>query len=266
MNSEASGTLLEGDSDYFQTSGVNRVVLNSLSGDADLFVFADPALSNLLCDSQFATRDDVCDLDTEGTLYVQVFGYGASDYSVQFTGPAPVPPVTLEPTVNDYGALIANQQTSRDIELQSLHLYAATGIGEFELTSETGDVDLLIFTDTIFDDADPICISQEYSRDSVLDRCVVPSSADSTLQVAVFGFEASSYTLVGLAPLSDDPVPADPPVAISPEIDQPVADDSLPGSIVSADSGGSGGGVAGLASLFVGLILACCRYRRRRVL
>ena len=81
-----AGFVAEGEHALFRTSGVDTIVLDSITGDADLYVFADAGLASgsLVCSSAAGGREtDVCELPAGDIWYVDVVGYRDSEYEIR---------------------------------------------------------------------------------------------------------------------------------------------------------------------------------------
>ncbi len=84
LNETLSFTIEQDGEQFFTVSGANRIVLNSLSGDADLYLFSDPARRNLICVANAFSSEsvlDACEASLD-TVYVIVYGYRRSDYTI----------------------------------------------------------------------------------------------------------------------------------------------------------------------------------------
>ena len=83
------GTLASGESAVFSVTGAETIVLESLSGDADLFVFDAPSTNDdsLVCTSENgAGTIDVCDVPSAGTHHVAVRAYSDSRFEIVARG------------------------------------------------------------------------------------------------------------------------------------------------------------------------------------
>ena len=81
-----------------------RMVLTSLTGEADLYVFADSALTteSIVCSSTLTTPEDSCELSSDGRVYIGVIGYAEENsYSLGIEALTPEvvamdPPVVVD--------------------------------------------------------------------------------------------------------------------------------------------------------------------------
>ena len=117
---------------------------------------------------------------TNGTLYVEVTGFSAADFTLQAFGRVEEP-LELTP-------LALDTPVSGSLEEGELALYEVNGAGFVELESLTGDADLFVFNSTNLDDSALVCSSVEFSELSVVDSCIIPQG--DTFYVLVFGFTA----------------------------------------------------------------------------
>ncbi len=76
------GSVALNETDFFQVSGADAVVLTTTTGDADLSVYADSTREQLLCESRLTESIDRCVLSTSSTVYIEVLGYAASQYNL----------------------------------------------------------------------------------------------------------------------------------------------------------------------------------------
>ena len=196
LNSPAFGSLLTGERAIYEVEGATVVELESLSGDADLYVFnsSDFADENLICSSILtpsASTTDRCIVPPDsGPIYALVVGFSATDFSLVARL---VAETSIEATVSDQGQLIPDQPEQRTISRGEYHTYTVTGARSVRLTSLSGDADLQV---RLISDSNPqeiICSSENYSAVSVLDECDTMVSVE--YQVAVFGYTDATYSL-----------------------------------------------------------------------
>jgi len=252
----------EGNLVIYQVSGVESITLESLTGDADLYIYSSPGLESesLVCESYLFTdesAEDFCRV-SEGQLYVVVFGFEASDYTIYASNG--------EGGNNDNTtvvALAAGESYSGSLQESDIEVFTMTGPGRLDLTSETGDADLIVFVEDNLDE--PFCISNELPAVSRVDSCQLDSD---DYAVAVLGYTSANYVL---SFTSSDDIPVitttdtgnddDTEIADNPEIqDDTLNNPDNTDSFADTSSGGSGGG--GAAFLLIGLMLlhrALCR-------
>lgn len=78
-------SITAGDSRYFTVSGANFVQINSLSGDADLYVFSEPSrsVSSQECSSRNFSANSTFDTCTvNSTKYISVFGVADGQFTI----------------------------------------------------------------------------------------------------------------------------------------------------------------------------------------
>jgi len=180
-----SGQLDEGALDLFVVAGVTSISLETVSGDADLFVFADAGLTRLICSSESVSSPDTCDVNTPRALFIAVLGFNDSSYVLSTTGPSLDQPVTtIDP----------EELVTASIERSGSDFYTVTGVQTIVLDSLSGDADLYVYGSADFDFRSLVCESFRDSNNTIRDLCRVPP--ESTLYVRVFGFADSEYTLM----------------------------------------------------------------------
>ncbi|MEM7259333.1 MAG: serine protease, partial [Pseudomonadota bacterium] len=99
-NTRVQASVSQGDTIIYLARSTNRVVLETLQGDADLGVFSSRNFSEatLVCSSRLAGGGtDQCDLSSIGDYYVAVAGYASSEYTLAVSnGAAPVTDVQVQ--------------------------------------------------------------------------------------------------------------------------------------------------------------------------
>lgn len=210
LDSPAVGSLLTGERATYEVEGATVVELDSLSGDADLYLFnsLDFSESTLICSSVLipsASTLDRCIIPADGgPIYAVVIGYTATDFSLVARF---VAETTTETSVSDQGQLNPDQAEQRTISLGEFHNYTVTGVQSVQLTSLSGDADLQVRLVSDSNPPETICTSINFSADSVLDECATIASAE--YQVVVFGFTDANYSLLGVSGASTgEPDPA----------------------------------------------------------
>ncbi|ASJ74435.1 M35 family metallo-endopeptidase [Granulosicoccus antarcticus] len=264
LDTSLSGTVGSDDFITYQVSGAQKITLTSISGDADLYVYTDEALSAESCNSINANAVDICENFVEGTVYIRVFGFTSASFTLEASSPEPVAPaaVTLELDSALAGAL---EENARDV-------YLVNGAQLVELESLSGDADLYIFDSIDFVDANLVCASASIIADSTTDSCDLPLP-DNTYYVLVVGSTASDYSLLAtsqtadpIAPLPDDDDPA-PVVPVTPSVpDAPtttpaIPDDDLVPSVTPIASSSSSG-IGSLNFWGLGVLLLSLAYQR----
>jgi peptidyl-Lys metalloendopeptidase len=212
LNSPVLGSLLEGGRAVYEIDGANLIELESLSGDADLYVFNSSVFesSNLICASVLAPSEsttDSCNVPSDvGRVYLLTIGFTASEFSLVASVVTDTSPET---TISEQGQLSPDQAVERTILLGEYHTYTVTGVQSIQLNSDSGDADLLVSLVASLDPQDAFCTSERYSAVSTLDDC--DTLANTEYHVVVFGFTEASYTLLGVSsvvaiPRDDDPI------------------------------------------------------------
>lgn len=82
LNVEQTGSLGQQQSQFFTVNGAESIELTSVSGDADLYVRRSVNDSAALCESTTTAAVDVCNVEAQPTVVVQVFGYTATDFRI----------------------------------------------------------------------------------------------------------------------------------------------------------------------------------------
>ena len=296
LGTPARGRLAEGELATYEVDGADTISLSSLSGDADLYVFDDPALGegSLVCSAAAFSQEstlDACELPPGGTRYAAVYGYTAADYEIVAEArgvPAPQAPapVSLASGGSDAGTLGA----------EGLALYTVAAPARLELTSSEGNADLYVFVD---DSLSPDALACASDLPSGVDVCELTGAG--TAHVAVYSAAGSGYSLAVLGPgegsgadapgtpdappttapgsgpvqtptstPTPTPMPTSTPTPVPAEDDPdvvvagvPASGDPSPGS--SSSGGSSGGGALGWTGLgLLGAALGARRGRRER--
>ena len=258
-NSRVADSVGEGDTDIYNTDNVSNIVLETLRGDADLYVFSSANFSSttLLCVSDEVTPIDQCTLDSTGSLFVAVSGFADSDYVL---------------TVSSGGAEIADREietlqldipVSGRLQENTSVMYRATSGDTATLTSVSGDADLFVFSNDQASLETLICSSEEAG--SAIDSCTY-ADPDSEVFIAVLGYTDADYSLAissangvannpGGIPTSSNPGPE-----VTPQ--SPVNDVSVDAD----DSGGNSGGGSLHLGMFVLMLIGAARRRRLQIL
>lgn len=189
--------------DIYQVSGGSIVELESLSGDADLYLFSslDLTSESLVCSSSAAplqSTTDTCIVPSaQSTYYVTVVGYTAANYTL-----------LARATVSTNASRLTLGQAARgNVVAGSFAYYVVSGAEAVVLTSETGDADLLVTTDPNFQENDTSCTSVEFSANSLTDTCAVSNGGE--YYILVRGYTNATYSIVAngatTQPVGDDP-------------------------------------------------------------
>jgi hypothetical protein len=189
--------------DIYLVDGGDIVELQSLTGDADLFVFSglDLTATSLVCSSTATPEEsakDSCSIPTtQNTYYVTVVGYTAADYSL-----------LARSTVSENAIrLTADQAVTGGVTAGGFRFYVVSGVESVVLTSVTGDANLRVTSDPEFQANAISCTSEELSSVSLTDSCSVTNSNDH--YILVRGDTDATYTIIGNAgntvPAGDDP-------------------------------------------------------------
>jgi len=222
---------------FYEVSGANIIELESLGGDADLYVYSglDFTSDSLVCESNEVPQDsttDRCNIPTTQSIYyVAVVGFTDADYTLLARSTVSANAVRLIP----------GQAIGGNLNEGSFDYYVVSGADSIVLTSVTGDADLRVTTDPEFLENETSCTSEQFSVDTRIDTCVLASGIEHYIRVR--GFTDTTYSIMAnvdtiepTVPVSDDPVT------------QPV--------IVGSRSGGGAFGIYGLILL---LSVVCFR-------
>ncbi len=183
--SVASGDVVEGDFVLYDVTGANRVDLETLAGDADLYIYegADVSTAQLTCDSVNETALDSCDVVGDSAVSIAlVAGYVDSTYEVTSVGgQAQTDAIALPP-----GTVVTG-----NVGLEGVVAYDVTGAGRVELETFSGDADLYVYEGQSLETLELTCTSVE---STALDACAVLGT--SALSIAlVYGYAASDYQI-----------------------------------------------------------------------
>jgi hypothetical protein len=189
--------------DVYQVNGGDVVELQSLSGDADLYVFSglDLTAGSLVCSSTAKPEEsamDSCNIPTtQNTYYVTVVGYTAANYSLLAGSTVSANAIRLT----------AGQTVSGNVTAGSFRFYVVSGVESVVLTSVTGNADLRVTSDSEFQENGTSCTSEALSSVSLTDSCTVTNGNDH--YILVRGETDATYTIISIAgnavPADDDP-------------------------------------------------------------
>lgn len=189
LNTEVTGTLLETESEYYQVSGADYILLESDGseglGDADISVFSDALMSNEICNSVLPTRFDSCELPSiNATYYIKILAYTDTDFYL-------IAALAQELAVNDVA--------DASVAMGNPDIYRVTGADQILLESVSGDADLYVFhvpTSSLDSESSLlVCESlNESAAGDVTDYCD-GLEPDSTYYVQVIGFSQTKYQL-----------------------------------------------------------------------
>lgn len=250
-----TGSLVEGDSSYYVVSNVESITLESLTGDADLYVFDSEDLSadSLICESFLFTSEsprDNCRVPENVRVYIRVYGFEDSEFTLVASDGE-----SLQEDESQITTLLAGETFSGSVATEEFSVFAVDGGGRLDLVSQSGDADLFVFLVPDFED--PVCVSEEFSADSSLDSC---DMVEGSYGVAVYGYAAANFTLTFESD-DDEPFNDEVPVTVTTNPMQTTAG-SIDGSGSSGGSGG-GGGSAGRLLLALMLVLRLLRVPAR---
>ena len=190
--------------DYYRVNGGDVIELQSVSGDADLYVFnsLDLTSESLVCISNRSPEElitDTCNIPSnEIDYYVLVVGYIASDYTLVARSASPLNAIRL----------IAGETFNGNVSAGSFDYYVVSGVDSVVLTSVTGNADLLVTEDSAYAENESSCTSTELTTDSVSDSCVVSNTNDH--YILVRGFSDATYSILGSS-ASTEPEAGDDP-------------------------------------------------------
>nr|MBX2838142.1 hypothetical protein [Gammaproteobacteria bacterium] len=181
--------------DVYRVENASSISVTINSGDADLYVFDSPefTVETLICESAFDTVDapvETCQVPPNQELYVVVYGYLASNYTIEATGGGNSGNAELIP-------MAAGDVYEGSVAEGEFLFFEVTGARRMVLESLSGDADIGVFTDSEFTDA--TCISQTVDA---VESCDVETT---TAYVAVLGYTAATFRLT-----ADDDADVDP--------------------------------------------------------
>jgi len=166
---------------FFEVTGADFVELTTVSGDADLFIYATPARNNVLCSSESTGNTDRCDISSASTAYIQVFGHENSSFNVIAEPIAPAQSETLP----------VGETLTRFVSRGEDQFFVVSGAGIIEIESLTGDADLYVHSDAAR--TLETCRSLAFSEASLVDSCEL---SGGTSYITVNGFTDANYSVV----------------------------------------------------------------------
>ncbi len=177
VDAAVNGSVATNESDYYQVSGADNIVLTANSGDADLYIYADEALSRLLCSSESAGSIDSCAPQTFSTAYIQVYGYSASNYTlIAESGSVP-----LQLGQTQTVSIVANDQ----------EYFTVSDANYVQINSLSGDADLYVYSNAARTADALVCDSRNQSASSSLDTCEL----SGTSFISVVGITDAQFTI-----------------------------------------------------------------------
>ena len=255
-NSRVADSVGEGDTDIYNTENVSNIVLETLRGDADLYVFSSANFSRntLLCVSDEVTPIDQCVFDNAGSIFVAVSGFADSDYVL---------------TVSSGGAEIADREietllldipVSGSLQEDTSAMYRAIAGDTATLTSVSGDADLFVFSNDQASLETLICSSEESG--SAIDSCTY-ADPDSEVFITVLGYTDADYSLSISSATGVSNNPGGIPTSSNPE---PEVTPQSPVNDADADeSGGNSGGGSLHIGMFVIMLIGVARRRHLQI-
>ncbi len=219
-----SGELRIGERALYRVQGATSLGLESLEGDADLAVYADPGFATLSCRSERVEPLDECDVAPGSVAWVEVFGYSAARYRLSAFGPgaggaadagaqadpgADVAASDASTQGGDagpdagggvplLGTLAAGDRVQGIVEAAQIVAWRLADGGVVELESIEGDADLYVHAvpppGEPLSEATLVCQAfGDSAAGATLDRCRVPVGSPHYLLVT--GFTDARYTL-----------------------------------------------------------------------
>ncbi len=192
-----TGVLAEGERSFYRVSDTSALTLESIDGDADLLVFSDADLNELLCNSRLQITADICALQPANTHYAVVTAFSDASFTLGAAASRTLP-ISFE-------ALASDQTINNTLALGEADYYRVPVSESLLLDSLSGDVDLSVFDSPELDAQSLICESVNRSVVSETDLCQV--STGTALFVRVFANEPSTYSLESRQIASDNGLP-----------------------------------------------------------
>jgi len=215
LNQAVSGSVMQNQNILYSASGVERVELTTISGDADLEVYRDPELTRLVCSSDAPrTSLDACLVDTLDTVYIVVEGYQTSNYSVVAIGEMSNPPMPPdESDVIEIFALGLNSSEVGQVQNGRPLGYEVMGNSRVRVEPILGDANITVYSNRNITDDSLVCSSAEPGLNP--DVCDIMGVGTYYVAVATEAPRAEyriSLTPLGQTPPDDDPdvIPLDP--------------------------------------------------------
>ncbi|MEE9322393.1 MAG: M35 family metallo-endopeptidase [Granulosicoccus sp.] len=204
VNTTVEGRIEQGESFIFRTLEADRVVLTSITGDADLLVyngFFPDVKDSLLCSSNnHSDLVDTCDPQyTDRVQFVEVTGHRAADYTLQVIGdPFTTEPLVAESLADGYEELALDELKRGHVEQGESALYQVVAADYIDISSESGDADLAVYSSPERQEEYLLCRSSERSEyEFCTDEDIrgYYEASNSAVYVEVTGYTAADYTL-----------------------------------------------------------------------
>jgi len=236
VDSAVSGSVARNGREFYVVTGADDIVLTTNSGDADLFVYADEALTENICRSDNSGELlDSCAISPSDTAYVLVFGHSASSYDLV--------------AESDSSFLRLGQTQTVSIVADGQQYFTVSNANFVQINSVIGDADLYVYSDAERSGDSLVCDSRNRSEIAVLDTCELNGASF----ISVRGVNDGQFTITAslqdplLAVVDTQSGPAD---TSSDSTDPAVIATDTDTTDVTVATTGSGGGSAGGGGLF----------------
>jgi len=225
VDSPVSGSVARNGREFYVVTGADDIVLTINSGDADLFVYADEALT-----------ENICRSDNSGELLDScAFGHSASSYDLV--------------AESDSSFLRLGQTQTISIVADGQQYFTVSNANFVQINSVIGDADLYVYSDAERSGDSLVCDSRNRSEIAVLDTCELNGASF----ISVRGVNDGQFTITAslqdplLAVVDTQSGPAD---TSSDSTDPAVIATDTDTTDVTVATTGSGGGSAGGGGLF----------------
>jgi len=187
-NTRVADSVAQGDTVIYRSTGIDRILLETFQGDADLYVFNSPAFSQrtLQCRSiEEGTTTEQCFVNRGVDYFIAVAGFDDSDYALTVS-------LGVEQAVAvELATLQVDVPVTGNLLQDTTAVYRAESGNNATLTSITGNAQLQVFASDEFSLETLICASDEPA--SALDHC---EYSEPEVYISVVGATDTRYSLV----------------------------------------------------------------------
>jgi len=168
-------TLVAQERNYYRVDNASEVRVTTTSGDADLYVYSSPNRDREICQSTLASVNDTCNGLSASSVYIEVFGYNDSAYTITAIAADEAPEIA---------DLEAESSLTRSVVTNDVQVYRVNNGASVTLNSVSGDVDLAVYSSNTFTAGTLICESTNASNQSRIDQCELTGGTDYVVVVA----------------------------------------------------------------------------------
>jgi peptidyl-Lys metalloendopeptidase len=188
VNSAVTGSLGQGEWDYYEVSGANQIRLFDLSADLDIYVSqtTTPTAEQYDCRPfSSETTEEICSLNPEGVSYIGVNAYGGGNYSLIATAEAQSGDISNQ-------MLNLGEPVTGSLSAGDWAYYEVLNATEISLYGLTADLDLYVSSSGQPSETNYTC--RPFIAGDNVENCSI--TARGTVTIGVKAFDSGTYSLV----------------------------------------------------------------------